>query len=99
MLTANIDVKDKLNNGQIGTVYHIAVDRFGNVTKIYVKMDDNTAGKNIIRTDPYSTQHDVVPIERVENVSLVLRLFQYISDIRPVWSRLHSVTHPVRELV
>ena len=34
MLTVNIDIADRLINGQIGTVKHILTDR-GNVVKIY----------------------------------------------------------------
>ena len=43
MLTANIDIADRLINGQIGTVKHILTDR-GNIVKIYILMDDSNAG-------------------------------------------------------
>ena len=42
MLTTNIDVLDKLSNGQTGTVAHIKLEN-GIVTTIYVKLDDETA--------------------------------------------------------
>ena len=42
MLTVNIDIADRLINGQIGTVKHILTDR-GNVVKIYILMYDSNA--------------------------------------------------------
>ena len=46
MLTSNIDVLDKLSNGQIGTVAQIKLENH-NVTIIYVKLDDESAGLKI----------------------------------------------------
>ena len=40
MLTSDIDVLDKLSNGQIATVFHIKVNNNQAVTKIYIKFDD-----------------------------------------------------------
>ena len=44
MVTVNIDLDDRLVNGQLGTVKHILKDKKGTVTKIYVAFDDNPAG-------------------------------------------------------
>ena len=66
MITCNIDVSDKLNNGQIGQVYQFKFDANGIITKIYLKMEDDKAGLNTMASDSYATQHKVVPIERVE---------------------------------
>ena len=41
MLTVNIDVKDRLVNGQLGTVMQIAKNYRNEVFKIYIQFDDN----------------------------------------------------------
>ena len=51
MLTSDIDVLDKLSNGQIATVFHIKVNINQAVTKIYIKFDDDSAGFKSIGTD------------------------------------------------
>ena len=66
MLTSNIDVSDKLCNGQIGTIHPLKQDSNGNVTTIYLKMDDESAGLQAIRSDTYGSQHNLVPIRRIE---------------------------------
>ena len=68
MLTTNIDIADRLINGQMGTVIKVDVNQ--NTNKpiiIYVKFDDNEAGKNAINkcTNPFARQNQVVPIEPV----------------------------------
>lgn len=66
MLTSNINVSDKLSNGQIGSIYHIKRDSSGNIIKLYIKMSDPTAGLEAIRSDHFAMQYNVVPIEKVE---------------------------------
>ena len=62
MLTSNIDIDDRLINGQIGTVRKIVLS--GQVIKIYVAFDDKTAGK--VDRDQYGKVHRFVPVERIE---------------------------------
>ena len=59
MLTSNIDVPDKLSNGEIGKVFHIKVDNNRKVTKIYITFDDEN-------TDNFASHNNYVPIERDE---------------------------------
>ena len=66
MLTHNIDVSHKLCNGQIGTMHHLKQDSNGYVTTTYLKMGDESAGLQGIRSDTYSSQHNLVPIGRIE---------------------------------
>jgi len=66
MLTSNIDVSDKLINGQIGTVHYIRTNSTGNVTRIYLKMEDASTGLKAMKTDSYAIQENVVPIDKVE---------------------------------
>ena len=44
MLTVNVDLQDRLVNGQLGTVKHIVLNSQNNVSKIYIKFDDCKAG-------------------------------------------------------
>ena len=48
-LIVNIDLQDRLVNGQLGTNKHISIDTKGNVTKIYIKLDDSKAGLKKIK--------------------------------------------------
>ena len=57
MLTVNTDVKDRLVNGQLGTVRHIAKNHRNKAFKIYVPFDDNRAGIMKINTDTFAKQH------------------------------------------
>ena len=68
MLTSNIDVLDILSNGQIGTVFHIKLDSNQAVTKIYNKLDDDSAGLKRIGTVQFARQNNCIPIERVEAI-------------------------------
>ena len=44
MLTVNVDLQDRLVNGQLGTAKHIVLNSQNNVSKIYIKFDDCKAG-------------------------------------------------------
>ena len=66
MLTSNIDVSDRLINGQIGTVQHFQFDNTGKIAKIYLKMEDQSAGLKKMRTDNFAMRENLVPLERVE---------------------------------
>ena len=49
MLTTNIDIADRLINGQLGTIMRINVSPMTqNPTIIYIKFDYSKAGKNLI---------------------------------------------------
>ena len=64
--TSSIYVVDKLSNGQLGMVFHITVDSNPEVTKIYIKFDDYSAGLKKIGTDKIARQNNCIPIERVK---------------------------------
>ena len=51
MLTMNVDLQDRLINGQLGAVKHIAINDQRNIFKIYIKFDDNKAGSKRISMD------------------------------------------------
>ena len=68
MLTNNIDIADRLINGQLGTVVKIEVNHNNKKpTIIYIKFDDVKAGNNLIQksTSSFVQQNRVVPIEPV----------------------------------
>ena len=66
MLTVNIDLQDRLVNGQLGTVKCIRTDSERNVSKIYVMFDDSKAGLKRMNSDAFGKQHLWVPIEKIE---------------------------------
>ena len=66
MLTNNIDIKDRLINGQLGTVFETKYDSQGQVETVYVKFNDQKAGLQRMHSDSYALQNNVVPIRRIE---------------------------------
>ena len=64
MLTNNIDVADKLINGQIGTRVHFKYQN-ERVDTIYVKFENPNIGANMKLGDSLSTRYDAVPIQRI----------------------------------
>ncbi|XP_020905892.1 uncharacterized protein LOC110244074 [Exaiptasia diaphana] len=65
MLTSNIDIADRLINGQIGTISKIHLNQ--NTQKppvIYIKFDDNKAGNSMITksTNQFVKNNHVVPV-------------------------------------
>ena len=64
MLTVNIDISDRLINGQIGTVSFIECE--DSCAKIvYIKFDDIKAGVKKMASDPKARRYDGIPIEKV----------------------------------
>ena len=67
MLTININIDDRLINGQMGTVCKINTDNEGQIVKVYIKFDDEKAGLKLINSnDVIAKRNNWVPIERVE---------------------------------
>ena len=65
IITSNIDLADRLINGQYGVVFDFAyID--SSITKVYIKLDDQNAGKNAMSKDLYTSKYKVVPIQRIE---------------------------------
>ena len=68
MLTTNVDVEDRLINGQIGTVAKIKMNRVSSKPEVtYVKFDDQHAGQVRISKsgDRYAIANGAVPITSV----------------------------------
>ena len=63
MIIVNIDVEDKLCNGQIGTIRHIKYDNNGNVQKIHLEMEDPEVGVKVMHTDNYGQTKELIPIK------------------------------------
>ena len=64
-ITSNIDLANRLINGQFGVVFDFAyID--SSITKVYAKLDDQNAGKNAMSKDLYASKYKVVPIQRIE---------------------------------
>ena len=63
MLTSNLDIDDRLVNGLVGTVKQI---RYKNneVSAVYVKFNDNNAGREAMQIDVTAQQHNWAPIKK-----------------------------------
>ena len=61
MLTVNVDLEDRLVNGQLGPAKDFQKDQNGNVLKIYVAFDDCEAGLKIISRDAFASQNFLGP--------------------------------------
>ena len=49
MLTSNIDIADRLINGQLGTVVRVDINQTQQTpSTVYVKFDDDNAGKHLM---------------------------------------------------
>ena len=66
LLTFNIDLQDRLVNGELGTIKHISIDTKGNATKMYIKLDDSIAGLKKINKDAFAKKHCWIPINKTE---------------------------------
>ena len=68
MLTNNVDISDRLINGQLGTVARILVNEVTQKpTIVYVKFDDEYAGNLVITksADTFAIENQVVPIKPI----------------------------------
>ena len=68
MLTTNIDIEDRLLNGQLGTIIKIDFDHNSQTSSIIdVKFDDEKAGNNLINksNNQFAKKERVVPIEPI----------------------------------
>ena len=66
MLTANINIQDRLINGQMGMVIKIDINLNNEPTVLYVKFDDENAGKTInSSSNSFAREIHAVPIEPV----------------------------------
>ena len=68
MLAVNIDISYKLINGQMGTVKYFKYDKNNTISKIYVKFDDENAGKNMTASDRLAKENNWVPIVRTDTL-------------------------------
>lgn len=66
MFSVNVELQDRIVNGQLDTVKHILVVLKGNILKIYVKFDDCKAGLKKMNSDAIGKQHLWVPAENRE---------------------------------
>jgi hypothetical protein len=68
MLTTNVDISDRLINGQLGTVIRVTVDNTSNKpSTIFVKFDDCNAGASAIRKSSsfFARDNHAVPVQPV----------------------------------
>ena len=68
MITANIDVTDRLTNGAMGTVTNVVIDdRTGKMITILGSFDSKHIGQEAMHTSVYkSTNQNAVPIYQTQ---------------------------------
>ena len=79
MITTNMDLNDRLI-GRFGTVHDFG---FINslVTKVYLKLDDENAGKRVMLKDSYALNHQVVLTQMVEeNIKISKNSLQTLNE-------------------
>jgi hypothetical protein len=68
VLTTNVDISDRIINGQLFTVIKVAVDSVSNKpSTIFVKFDDSSAGRSAIQNSSsvFARENNLVPIQPV----------------------------------
>ena len=66
MITSNIDLADRLINGQFEVVFDFAYTDSSKTKAYYVRLNDQNAGKNAMSKDLYASKYKVMPIQRIE---------------------------------
>ncbi|XP_066910247.1 uncharacterized protein [Clytia hemisphaerica] len=67
LISKNIDIADRLVNGQVGTVMRFKFDCNNKISGFYVKLDDVTAGKKGSNLDSVCRENNWTLIERAES--------------------------------
>ena len=64
MITVNIDIQDRLINGQVEKVFGFEiVDKIAK--RVYIKFDDDEVGRKAISLNCFCFQNELVPTEKV----------------------------------
>ena len=63
MLTLNLDIDSRLVNGLVGTVKQMKYKN-NEFSVLYVKFNDNNAGRETMQSDVTDRQHNWVPIKK-----------------------------------
>ena len=66
LLTSNIDISDRLINGQIGTITKFQCVTHGTINKIYVRFDDTLTGAKSLPSGRNDEEHNPVAVEKSE---------------------------------
>uniref|UniRef100_A0A7M5V9S6 ATP-dependent DNA helicase n=2 Tax=Clytia hemisphaerica TaxID=252671 RepID=A0A7M5V9S6_9CNID len=66
LISKNIDITDRLVNGQVGTVMGFKFNSINKISGIYVKLDDTKAGKKGSNLDQVCRENSWTLIERAE---------------------------------
>ena len=85
MLTVNIGFQDRLVNGQLGNVMYIAGNSQG-ISKIYLKLDDTTAGVKAMNADIFGKQNSWMPNGKTK-VDIKIKLSKSSS---PIFKRIQD---------
>ena len=76
MITVNIDIQNRLNNGQTGSIGHIYFG-LGRFCKVFVKCYDEYTSLKAMRPSYLSKQISRVPIEKCEAEISIKKRFNF----------------------
>ena len=80
MLTSNLDIADRLINGQLGTVFDFQYSE-GTITKMYVKFDDLSDGMIKRDSDTFAKVNGIVPLERIKLDIMLSKSSLYLLNV------------------
>ena len=100
MLTSNINIEDRLINGQMGTVFGFRYSQHGSLLTVYVNLDDLSAGLQTMRKDNYVLVNNVVPINKIEsNIYIAKSSLSFIKRVQfPLTLAWACTAHKVQGL-
>jgi PIF1 helicase. len=81
VISKNIDIDDKLVNGQVGTVMQFKFDQT-KIIGVYIKLDDNRAGLKAMTVNVTTRDNNWILIERAESTFNLKKHFSNSPSVR-----------------
>ena len=96
MITQNIDVSNKLINGQVGFVFHIHIGNNGRPDIVYLKFDKDDVGLKAKRTNEYAMKNNCVPIKEEESLITLGKNINFMRKNFPLLLAFAVTIHKVQ---
>ena len=68
MLTSNVDINDRLINGQMGIVKYFHYDNNNTIKVVYIKFDDENAGRNLSMSNRIGRENGWIPVVQTDTL-------------------------------
>ena len=96
MITQNIDVADKLVNGQIGTVFQVHIGHCGRADIIYLKFNSKDVGLKAKRCNEFAMKNNCIPIKEEESVIIIGKNLSFTRQQFPLMLSYAVTVHKVQ---